>query len=81
MTYPEDLARVCGDSLGGLDVCMRDPGHEGNHVGADATWAPRLQRAVLLAREADKQLAEIREQQDSGDAEKDADHPRRREKK
>lgn len=36
----------------------------------------RLQRAEILAREADKQLTEIREQQDSRDAEKDADHPR-----
>ena len=36
----------------------------------------RLQRAELLAREADKQLTEIREQQETRDAEKDADHPR-----
>ncbi len=47
----------------------------------DRVIRDRRTRAELLAREADKQLTEIREQQDSGDAEKDADHPRRREKK
>ena len=41
----------------------------------------RRARAEILAREADKQLTEIREQQEARDAEKDADHPRHREKK
>ena len=36
----------------------------------------RRARAEILAREADKQLTEIREQQEARDAEKDADHPR-----
>lgn len=47
----------------------------------DRVIRDRRARAELLAREADKQLAEIREQQESRDAEKDADHPRRRGKK
>ena len=47
----------------------------------DRVIRDRRARAELLAREADKQLTEIREQQESRDAEKDADHPRRREKK
>ena len=50
-------------------------------VLAMAHGPERTRRAELLAREADKQLTEIREQQESRDAEKDADHPRRREKK
>ena len=36
----------------------------------------RRARAEILARGADKQLQEIREQQEARDAEKDADHPR-----
>lgn len=42
----------------------------------DRVIRDRRARAELLAREADKQLTEIREQQEARDAEKDADHPR-----
>lgn len=42
----------------------------------DRVIRDRRARALLLAREADKQLTEIREQQESRGAEKDADHPR-----
>lgn len=43
----------------------------------DRVIRDRRARVELLAREADKQLTEILEQQEARDAEKDADHPRR----
>lgn len=31
---------ACGHRWGTLDVCTKPAGHDGNHVGADATWPP-----------------------------------------
>lgn len=65
MTHIEDLERLrkqheapfCEARFGDLDVCTEPRGHDGNHVGADATWPNnRLARAWILARDAHKQL-------------------------